>query len=826
MDRYFSFRQLNKKLIMISRVFLSPSDTSLEGKYPSNSDGIHVILDSSALHFSVSLPDLRLPENKEFYFYNIPTTGSGHDVTINTVNGQTINQSATSFIIPSTVTAIFTSDMVNRWVTVDTVKGVSAYSHKVTEDAINGLVKVNGAGVYSAITDNSTNWNTAYTLSHARSHTLLSTSDHSDIATYINQAVLTSSNVNFSSILLGSSTLTANTLFDIYTNHALTVPQFLIRNDGVGDSALSFLADSQYFTIGIDNSVTGNPLRFCAASSINSVIGLSLTNGGQFSVNDTTYIRNNSGVGQMIITDNISLFAANTDGIILSRSVAGADGMLLYNRSTDAASYTYVQVQAGTAYGGFYQYSNNKILNGLYGSTYFYSASADLQFGTAAGSMIMTAAGNIQLGLKTASLTLPNGWSDVAGSRYMMITNPAYATGDMGYFLRQKNNNTTGYDMWYDNHAAGVYMYMDQRATGGATIFRSKTDGTPVTQLTLFDTYALFGTSSANAYGVGIGGVPSSAGVLAGSLFVGTVLSIYQQIVFDQANNGYADGYINYNGYAGGTTQYRGLKIANGKAGYILEMTGAATNLSQFTGKVGVGISPTERMHLYSAGANDPYLLIDSAYNAGASSFGILFNRTYDTGGAGQAAGWIKIPRLGGDLNSGMSFGIGDRGGVSEKMLLNSGGDLLFIGAGTGLPYGGMYMDDKTITVTISAAETYYKIASADVTTGTNLNQMTFASSGLTVLIAGKYLITWSATLKCATANQEVSCAVMINTTAISESEGSAKLTTANDNKCVAGSCVLSLAANDVIYLCCENETGTNNIIVTHLTCSAVMVGG
>lgn len=36
-------------------------------------------------------------------------------------------------------------------------------SHKTTEDALNGLVKVNGAGGYSAVTDNSTNWNSAYT---------------------------------------------------------------------------------------------------------------------------------------------------------------------------------------------------------------------------------------------------------------------------------------------------------------------------------------------------------------------------------------------------------------------------------------------------------------------------------------------------------------------------------------------------------------------------------------------------------------------------------------------------------------------------------------
>lgn len=36
-----------------------------------------------------------------------------------------------------------------------------AASHKTTEDALSGLVKVNGAGSYSAITDNSINWNAA-----------------------------------------------------------------------------------------------------------------------------------------------------------------------------------------------------------------------------------------------------------------------------------------------------------------------------------------------------------------------------------------------------------------------------------------------------------------------------------------------------------------------------------------------------------------------------------------------------------------------------------------------------------------------------------------
>jgi len=38
----------------------------------------------------------------------------------------------------------------------------AAYSHKTTEDAINGIVKCDGAGTYSSVTDSSSNWDTAY----------------------------------------------------------------------------------------------------------------------------------------------------------------------------------------------------------------------------------------------------------------------------------------------------------------------------------------------------------------------------------------------------------------------------------------------------------------------------------------------------------------------------------------------------------------------------------------------------------------------------------------------------------------------------------------
>ncbi|MCE5230039.1 hypothetical protein LLG95_10640 [bacterium] len=41
----------------------------------------------------------------------------------------------------------------------------AAYSHKATEDALNGLVKVSG-GTYTQVADNSASWNAAYSMSH------------------------------------------------------------------------------------------------------------------------------------------------------------------------------------------------------------------------------------------------------------------------------------------------------------------------------------------------------------------------------------------------------------------------------------------------------------------------------------------------------------------------------------------------------------------------------------------------------------------------------------------------------------------------------------
>lgn len=73
----------------------------------------------------------------------------------------------------------------------------AAYSHKTTEDAINGLVKCNGTGTYSAITDNHSNWDTAY--SHSQNNNQAHTDYLLNNASDTTSGTLTASNFILSS---------------------------------------------------------------------------------------------------------------------------------------------------------------------------------------------------------------------------------------------------------------------------------------------------------------------------------------------------------------------------------------------------------------------------------------------------------------------------------------------------------------------------------------------------------------------------------------------------------------------------------------------------
>jgi hypothetical protein len=100
---------------MIQRVFLNPSDPTLTGKYDNAADEVVIVCDSTIAAFSVRLPDLTMQQNRTFTFYNIYTSGSGNDVTIQPVTGQIIMMNDTSYTLSAGSSKQFQTDSKKRW---------------------------------------------------------------------------------------------------------------------------------------------------------------------------------------------------------------------------------------------------------------------------------------------------------------------------------------------------------------------------------------------------------------------------------------------------------------------------------------------------------------------------------------------------------------------------------------------------------------------------------------------------------------------------------------------------------------------------------------
>ena len=115
------------------------------------------------------------------------------------------------------------------------------------------------------------------------------------------------------------------------------------------------------------------------------------------------------------------------------------------------------------------------------------------------------------------------------------------------------------------------------------------------------------------------------------------------------------------------------------------------------SGDVGIGTtSPTTLLEIKSDGtaANEARLTINEKYNDSATGFGVDFKRTYDTGGDAQDAGYIRLLRNGGTTNLGLTFGVGDRGAISERMRIDSSGRVLI-----GTTTEGQSPSGETLTV-------------------------------------------------------------------------------------------------------------------------------
>lgn len=137
--------------------------------------------------------------------------------------------------------------------------------------------------------------------------------------------------------------------------------------------------------------------------------------------------------------------------------------------------------------------------------------------------------------------------------------------------------------------------------------------------------------------------------------------------------------------------------------------------------------------------------------------------------------------------------------------------------------YGEAYATNTTITVVVAAINTAYEVTTG--LTGGLTRLMTFGGSHyLQVDRGGTYLVTWSMTIDTNTAADEVEGGIMIDGVAQSNGTSHTTVSVANDGSAIAASALFTLNALQQISFFIRNHTGARDIIVEHVSLTAVLI--
>jgi hypothetical protein len=157
--------------------------------------------------------------------------------------------------------------------------------------------------------------------------------------------------------------------------------------------------------------------------------------------------------------------------------------------------------------------------------------------------------------------------------------------------------------------------------------------------------------------------------------------------------------------------------------------------------------------------------------------------------------------------------------------------DMTFVGSGSGLPYGNMFIPAGGIIVTIAASATPTEVddAASPTWTGGQTNNTTFSDHNLSVGKTGRYSMSWSMSVSLATVggNIEIHGGIMVDSVAVrDDGEGHRTITGANQSGHISGMTIQNLTANQEISLWISNATNTNNITVDHGNVVITLIGG
>ena len=179
--------------------------------------------------------------------------------------------------------------------------------------------------------------------------------------------------------------------------------------------------------------------------------------------------------------------------------------------------------------------------------------------------------------------------------------------------------------------------------------------------------------------------------------------------------------------------------------------------------------------------------------------------------------------------------------GGSTVLKIETTGDTFWVGAGTGLPYGHMYVDGTQSIIVALTLNTPAEVEDDGTTSiedgwlAGDSNLITFPTGGTEHFIAitkpGVYHITWNLSFKMVTAgaNTQIHAGLTVDSTTFRRDRCEAHRTISNntDTGNMAGTCTIDLPnGNEELSLWIENTTNSNDAEVFHGSLTAVMVGG
>jgi hypothetical protein len=233
------------------------------------------------------------------------------------------------------------------------------------------------------------------------------------------------------------------------------------------------------------------------------------------------------------------------------------------------------------------------------------------------------------------------------------------------------------------------------------------------------------------------------------------------------------------------------------------------------------------------------YFIIDSGNGSTTQKFVFAHNGTTEAAteiASLNEAGLFSLME-GGNFAFGTSTGTKIGTATSQKLgfynsspIVQPAGDLIAALGNLGLvsapliANGAMYADDITQAVTISSANVYYEVPGS-MTGGHCSAAFTFQNSKeLLCNVAGWYRVIWGMSITSATNNENISGAIMVNSTEVHSTEGSAQCINSSKPIHVSGTGAVQLAVNDVVKLAVQNEDAAHNITVYHANMSLLRI--